>query len=238
VDFERTSTVTDLDLNAVSGTIGAMYHAAPFQLGLALHLPEQFDVDGQTTEDVRRYEVAGDTLDYYDEYAFEDEIELPFRTSLGVAFSPELRTGDLTLSAQWDYADWEEIDYAAPCAPRTASTSIAPPTTSASAPSSPSTAYRSACAPASSTAGCVPLCRDRRLHRGRGGCRLRRGAALLHSGGRSPARSDLRDRFRLLERILPPFGGGGSPVLGEEQGAITEEEVQDRRILLGATFRI
>jgi len=112
-DYEITTTSTELDLVAISGTLGAMYHAAPFRLGLALHLPESYSVDGRSTEDVRRYQQDGDTLDYYDpDIRFEDEIDLPFRTSLGLAVSPALAAGELTVSVQWDYADWQQIDYA------------------------------------------------------------------------------------------------------------------------------
>jgi hypothetical protein len=114
-NFEVTSSVVDQDLVAVSGTFGAIYRSpSGVILGMALHLPEHFTADGDGEEDVRRYEAAGDTLDYFDRFRFEDKIQLPFRTSVGLAYAPRVGRGDLTLSAQWDYADWKQIDYDGP----------------------------------------------------------------------------------------------------------------------------
>jgi long-subunit fatty acid transport protein len=41
-------------------------------------------------------------------------VQLPFRTSVGLAYSPRVGRSDLVLSAQWDYADWQQIDYDGP----------------------------------------------------------------------------------------------------------------------------
>lgn len=114
-DREFTSTVTDLDLIAVSASLGALYRApAGWRVGFTLHLPESYDLDGRQTEDVRRYQVTGDTLDYYDDFRFEDSVTLPFRTSLGLSYAPQGALDGLLLSLQWDYADWQQIDYDGP----------------------------------------------------------------------------------------------------------------------------
>lgn len=114
-DWELTSTVDDIDFTAVSATLGALYRGRNgLRAGFALHLPETYDLDGRRIEDVRRFQVAGDTLDYYDDFTFEDEISLPFRSSLGLSYELPGALDGLLLAFQWDYADWQQIDYAGP----------------------------------------------------------------------------------------------------------------------------
>lgn len=116
IDFESTITETYQDITAISGTLGALYDIRDdLSLGLALHLPESYDLDGEVYDDVRRYQafesnggVEVDTLDYIDEFRFEDDITLPFRISAGLAF----RKSGFLVSADVTYADWKAIDYA------------------------------------------------------------------------------------------------------------------------------
>lgn len=112
IDFESTITQTHMDITAITGTLGAMVRFDPkVRLGMALHLPESFNLDGRILDDVIRYQADPvDTLDYVDEYSFKDDLSLPFRFSAGLSYASRglLVSGDLT------YADWKEIDYDGP----------------------------------------------------------------------------------------------------------------------------
>ena len=114
-DFEATTSTTNMDIDAVTGTLGALLR--PFKVlrgGIVLHLPETHTLKGRITEDTQRYEVAGDTLDYRDDYRFEDKVKLPLRISLGLAATPGGALTGLTVTGQADLADWTQIDYAGP----------------------------------------------------------------------------------------------------------------------------
>jgi long-subunit fatty acid transport protein len=116
-DFEITSSATTMDIDAVTGTVGALLRPFEFvRTGIVLHLPESYTLKGGITEDTQRYEVAGDTLDYRDPkpVRFEDEVRLPLRISLGLAVSPAGALTGLTVTGQADLADWTQIDYAGP----------------------------------------------------------------------------------------------------------------------------
>lgn len=118
IDRESTHTQTTIDYLAVSGTLGALAKLSPHaRFGIALHLPEHFTLDGTGSDDIFRVEevTAGgqsyvDSLNYFENFFFEDEVELPFRIAAGLAVNrgPILLTGDLT------FADWQEVRYAGP----------------------------------------------------------------------------------------------------------------------------
>jgi long-subunit fatty acid transport protein len=114
-DFEATISTTNMDIDAVTGTLGALLRPFEFvRAGIVLHLPETHTLKGRITEDTQRYQVAGDTLDYRDEYRFEDKVKLPLRISLGLAAAPGGALTGLTVTGQADLADWTQIDYAGP----------------------------------------------------------------------------------------------------------------------------
>jgi hypothetical protein len=117
-NYELTTTNTDMDISAVTGSLGALFHATEgLRLGLNIHLPEKFTLNASATDDVRRYQQtpAADTLDYVDSYDFEDKVELPFRLGGGAAYAPPsgpLR--NILISLDATYADWQQIDYFGP----------------------------------------------------------------------------------------------------------------------------
>ncbi len=113
LDWEITSAVTDMDITGVSGRLGALVQTdTGINLGLVLHLPERLDLSGTAFEDVRRYDVTGDTLDYEDRFSFDESLTLPFRMTGALAYRAMLGPGDLTLGTEATFADWKEIDYA------------------------------------------------------------------------------------------------------------------------------
>jgi hypothetical protein len=114
-DWELTRSTTEMDLNAVTGTVGALLRPSPWiRAGVVLRFPENYTLKGQITEDVQRYQVTGDTLDYRDTYAFEDKVKLPLRVSAGLAVAAGGALRGLTITGQADLADWTQIDYAGP----------------------------------------------------------------------------------------------------------------------------
>ncbi len=113
LDWEITSAVTDMDITGVSGRLGALVRTdSGINLGLVLHLPERLNLSGTAFEDVRRYDSAGDTLDYEDRFDFDESLTLPFRMTGALAYMAMLGPGDLTLGGEATFADWKEIDYA------------------------------------------------------------------------------------------------------------------------------
>lgn len=115
VDWETTYTTTEMDISGVSGRLGALVRLENgFNLGLVLHLPQSIDLTGSIEDDVRRYEVDGDTLDYYDRFHFEDNLTLPFRMTGALSYAATVGGGALLLGVEATYADWEQIDYEGP----------------------------------------------------------------------------------------------------------------------------
>jgi long-subunit fatty acid transport protein len=114
-DYENTTSNTEMDLTAITGTVGALVRPMnAVRAGFVLRLPETFTLKGKINEDVRRYQVAGDTLDYQDQYRFEDKVKLPLRASAGLAVALGGPLAGLTVAGQADVADWTQIDYAGP----------------------------------------------------------------------------------------------------------------------------
>ncbi len=111
-DRETTTTRTETNISAISGSLGAMVALSPeTRLGFVVHLPEQFTLDGTGDDDVLRVGTdPPETLDVIGPFSFEDEITLPFRVGVGLSY---LKRG-LLLSGDATYADWKEIDYYGP----------------------------------------------------------------------------------------------------------------------------
>lgn len=112
VDRERTTTRTEQDISAVSGSLGALVSLSPdVRLGFALHLPETFTLSGSGDDDVYRVGTnPPDTVDVIGPFNFEDELTLPFRVSTGLSYTH----GGVLLAADLGYADWKQIDYYGP----------------------------------------------------------------------------------------------------------------------------
>jgi len=112
VDRERTTTRTEQDISAVSGSLGALVSLSPeVRLGFALHLPENFTLSGSGDDDVYRIGTAPpDTVDVIGPFNFEDELTLPFRVATGLSYAK----GGVLLAADLAYADWKQIDYYGP----------------------------------------------------------------------------------------------------------------------------
>lgn len=110
VNRERTFTETTIDYTAVTGSLGALVTPNEHvRIGLTLHLPSHFTLNGSGHDDIFRVQAnPEDTIDINENFAFDDEIKLPFRLAGGLSWSGNglLVSGDLT------YADWKEIDYA------------------------------------------------------------------------------------------------------------------------------
>ena len=108
---------TNMDISAVSATLGAMLRAGSgVRLGLALHLPEAFTLDGHTSETetlVNNDSVLINDQSPY-EYDFKDKITLPMRLAAGISCSPSGALDGLLLSGDLTYADWKQIDYLGP----------------------------------------------------------------------------------------------------------------------------
>lgn len=114
-DWEATKSGTEMDVDAITGTFGALVRpSSAVRAGLVLHLPESFTLKGQINEDTRRYQAAGDTLDYRDQYRFEDKLKFPLRISAGLAVAVGGPLTGLIIAGQADVADWTQIDYAGP----------------------------------------------------------------------------------------------------------------------------
>ncbi len=124
-DYEDTvSDTNNSDISAVTGTIGALLRPHPStRFGIALHLPEDFTLEGRFTRDVRHYRetnfraaapqpAPGDTLDYAEDYSFEYKLKLPLRVSMGAAVALGGTLGGLTIAGQVDIADWTQLELA------------------------------------------------------------------------------------------------------------------------------
>ncbi|MCC7143158.1 MAG: hypothetical protein IT349_13755 [Candidatus Eisenbacteria bacterium] len=112
IDRERTNTTQEMDIHAISGSLGALVQLRPdLRLGLSLHLPESFTLEGSGDDDIVRVGTEPpDTLDILEPYTFSDELTLPARFSAGLAWT---RNGWLA-SADAAIADWKQIDYYGP----------------------------------------------------------------------------------------------------------------------------
>jgi long-subunit fatty acid transport protein len=109
IDRESTITETMTDLTAITGSIGILYRLTEqLDLGLVVRLPENFDLDGTVHDDVIRYQQSPeDTLDFIDDFNFSDDLTLPYRITGAVAY----QAGGFLLSGEATYVDWKEIDY-------------------------------------------------------------------------------------------------------------------------------
>jgi long-subunit fatty acid transport protein len=124
-DYEDTkSSTSNSGINAVTGTIGALLQPSKsVRVGIALHLPEAFTLDGKFTRDIRHYREAvynphgdqispGDTLDYAEDYNFKYKLNLPLRVSMGLALTAGGALTGLTVTGQADLADWTQMELA------------------------------------------------------------------------------------------------------------------------------
>ncbi len=111
-DFESTITETTSDIRGYTGRLGVLYRGdRGVQAGFVVHLPQDYTIDGEILDDVIRYqENPADTLDYIDEFTFEDKLTLPARFSVGLAYENRR----MTLTGDATFADWTEIDYDGP----------------------------------------------------------------------------------------------------------------------------
>lgn len=112
IDRELTNTTTEMDLNAITGSLGVLYSFHPdAKLAFVLHFPENFDLEGTIEDDVIRYQSAPpETLDYIDNFSFSDELKLPLRVTVGGGYT----FGPLAVGMDVTWADWKEIDYYGP----------------------------------------------------------------------------------------------------------------------------
>jgi long-subunit fatty acid transport protein len=111
-DFETTLTETMTDLTAVTGSVGILYRLGKqLDLGLVVRLPENLDLDGTIHDDVQRSEeIAPDSsevLDYIDDFNFSDDLSLPYRVTGAAAYN----VAGLLVSGEATFTDWKEIDY-------------------------------------------------------------------------------------------------------------------------------
>jgi len=119
-NWETSTVSTSFDASAVSGTLGLLVRGRQgLRLGLALHLPEQYDLELESSQLIRWQRVAGtDTSSFYDEEPYyetvTEEIDLPLRFSGGVSYAPSGRFAGLLLSVDATYSDWQEVDYDGP----------------------------------------------------------------------------------------------------------------------------
>ncbi len=105
-DSQSEYTTQDYDANGITGSLGALADLAEgLRLGITLQLPEGLDFEGVAYEE---YLADGD-LDV-DEYAFQDEIDLPYRLGAGLAFA----RSHIILALDAIYTDWTQIDFVGP----------------------------------------------------------------------------------------------------------------------------
>jgi hypothetical protein len=109
--YETSHVVDDVDIKGITGSLGALVRLGRHgRLSLVVDLPRSIDLEGRSTEDILRWDGGPDTLDVLDDYLFEDHMDLPFSTTLGLAW----RFGPLLLSSDFQYTDWTQIDYDGP----------------------------------------------------------------------------------------------------------------------------
>jgi hypothetical protein len=99
-------TTEDVDIKGITGSFGALVDIAKgARLGLAVQLPSGLDFDGTSHGEF----IEGDSS-FVDDYAFTDEITLPFRIGGGLAVT----RSHLVLAADATYTDWTAIDFSGP----------------------------------------------------------------------------------------------------------------------------
>lgn len=104
--YQDEYTTEDTDIKAITGNFGLLVDVAKgARLGLSLQLPAHLDMDGYAHGEF----FDGDSL-YIDDYAFTDEVDLPFRVGAGLAVA----RSHLVVAADAIFTDWTAIDFAGP----------------------------------------------------------------------------------------------------------------------------
>ncbi len=99
-------TTQDVDIKAVTGTMGMLVDVARgARLGISIQLPAHLNLDGTFHGEL----YDGDST-FVDDFAFTDEIDLPFRVGTGLAFTHS----HLVLAGDAVYTDWSTINYSGP----------------------------------------------------------------------------------------------------------------------------
>ncbi len=99
-------TTEDVDIKAVTGSLGALVDVAKgVRLGISLQLPANLNFDGTAHGEF----FDGDSA-FVDDYAFTDEISLPFRLGGGLAVA----RSHLVVAADAIYTDWTSIEFSGP----------------------------------------------------------------------------------------------------------------------------
>jgi long-subunit fatty acid transport protein len=99
-------TTEDVDIKAITGNFGLLVDVAKgARLGLNLQLPANLDLDGFAHGEF----YDGDSV-YVDDYAFTDEVDLPFRLGAGLAIA----RSHVVVATDVIYTDWTAINFAGP----------------------------------------------------------------------------------------------------------------------------
>jgi hypothetical protein len=108
--FEHSLVTDETDFEGVTGSVGALVRWGDGgRFALVIDLPRDIRLDGTAFEDVYRYDGL-DTTDVYDEFVFEDDVTLPFSTTLGLSWN----FGDVLLAGDLQFTDWNQLEFSGP----------------------------------------------------------------------------------------------------------------------------
>jgi len=229
IDRESTITETRTDMTAITGSLGILYRLGKqVDLGLVVRLPESFDLDGTIHDDVIRYQDdPTDTLDYIDDFNFSDDLTLPYRITGAVAYN----FGSVLLSGEATFTDWKEIDYFGEI--RTDDRGFAYRSTTdlriGGEFSIPEQPIRLRAGFASQPVPYDVIAVD-----------VFRGEARRASFDHDFLFFTFGAGLELDESLVidAAYMTGSFKRTGESQAGFTEEEIQEKRVLIGATFRV
>jgi long-subunit fatty acid transport protein len=109
--FERSFVEDDADITGVTAALGALVRVGDHgRFSLTIDLPKSIDFEGDASEDILRYDGGVDTLDILDDFYFEENMTLPFSTTLGLSW----KLGHFLLAGDLQFTDWTDIDFEGP----------------------------------------------------------------------------------------------------------------------------
>jgi long-subunit fatty acid transport protein len=101
----------DADITGVTAALGALVRVGDSgRFSLTIDLPKSIDFEGDASEDILRYDGGVDTLDILDDFYFEENMTLPFSTTVGLSW----KLGHVLLAGDLQFTDWTDIDFEGP----------------------------------------------------------------------------------------------------------------------------